>query len=145
MRRVACPPEERHLIWKQLIPLTPIDKTFPDLKVFRLLFNFLLTCASFHPSMAPFSRRTEGPEWLTRVFPPTEDEHKDETLLIWRRLLVPRFLSAVTSGSNPGLVAYQPNLVARQFGLCQLIPKSLYSSPDLLTNILCDQPWSVIQ
>lgn len=129
MRRVVCPPEERHLIWKRLIPLTPIDKIFPDVKVFRLLFTIMLTRADFLPSMPPFSHRTKGPEWLTRGFPPTEDEHRNETFLIWRRLLVPRFLSVVTSGSNLGLVAYQPNLVARQFGICQFIPKSLYSSP----------------
>lgn len=112
MRRVTCPPEERHLIWKRLIPLTPIDKTFPDLQVFRLLFNIMLARANFLPSMAPFSRRIEGPAWFTIPFPPTEDEHRDETFLIWRRILVPRFLLAETSSSNPGLVAYQPNLVA---------------------------------
>lgn len=95
--------------------------------------------------MAPFRSRTEGPEWITRDFPSTEDEHKNETFVIWRRFLVPQFLSAVTSGVNPGLVSYKPNLVARQFGLCQFVPKSLYSSLDILTNILCDQPWSMIQ
>lgn len=145
MRRVACPPEERYLIWKRLIPLTPIDKNFPDLQVFCILFDIMLTRANFLPSMAPFNYRTEGPAWLTRPFPPTEDEHRDETFLIWRRLWVPRFLSAETSSSNPVLVAYQPNLVARQFGLCQFIPKSLFSSQELLTNILCGQPWSEIQ
>lgn len=88
-RRVACPPEERHLFWKRLIPLTPIDKNFADIKVFRLLFTIMLTRANFHPSMAPFSRRTEGPAWLTRAFPSTEDEHKNETFVIWRRFLVP--------------------------------------------------------
>jgi hypothetical protein len=145
MRRVACPLEEQHLLWKRLIPLTPIDKTFPDVKVFRLLFDIMLTRADFHLSMSPFSSRTEGPEWLTRAFPPTEDEHRNETFVIGRRFLVPQFLSAVTSSVNPGLVAYQPNLVARQFGLCQFVPKSLFSSLDILTNILCDQPWSMIQ
>lgn len=117
MRRVVCPPEERHLIWKRQIPLTPIDKNFPDLQVFRLLFNIMLTRVDFLPSMAPFSRRTEGPAWLTRPFPLTDGKHRDETFLIRRRLLIPRFLSAETSSSNPGLVAYQPNLVFRQFGL----------------------------
>ncbi|KAI5394489.1 hypothetical protein KIW84_061232 [Lathyrus oleraceus] len=145
MRRVACPPEERHLIWKRIIPLTPIDKNFPDLQMFRLLFNIMLTRVDFLPSMAPFSRRTEGPAWLTRPFPPTDGEHRDEAFLIWRRLLVPRFLSTETSSSNPGLVAYQPNLVARQFGLCQFIPKSLFSSQELLANILYGQPWSEIE
>lgn len=42
-------------------------------------------------------------------------------------------------------MAYQPNLVVRQFGLCQFIPKSLFSSLELITNILCGHPWSVIQ
>jgi hypothetical protein len=41
------------------------------------LFTILLTRADFHPSMAPFSRQTEGSEWLTKAFPPTEDEHKN--------------------------------------------------------------------
>ncbi|KAI5398847.1 hypothetical protein KIW84_064290 [Lathyrus oleraceus] len=145
MRRVACPPEERHLIWKRLTPLTPIDKNFPDLQVFRLLFNIMLTRVDFLPSMAPFSHQTEGPAWLTRPFPLTYGEHRDETFLIWRRLLVPRFLSAETSSNNLGLVAYQPNLVARQFGLCQFIPKSVFSSQELLANILYGQPWSEIE
>lgn len=95
--------------------------------------------------MAPFSSRIEGPEWLTKAFPPTEDEHKNETFVIWRRFLVPQFLSAVLSGVNPGLVAYQPNLVARQFGLCQFVPKSLFPSLDILTNILCDKPWNMVK
>jgi hypothetical protein len=55
MRRVACPPEERRLIWKRLIPLTPIDKNFPNLQVFRLIFNIMLTRVNFLPTMAPFS------------------------------------------------------------------------------------------
>ncbi|XP_050895889.1 uncharacterized protein LOC127102579 [Lathyrus oleraceus] len=139
MRRVACPLEERHLIWKRLIPLTPIDKNFLDLQVFRLLFNIMLTRVNFLPFMAPFSHRTEGPEWLTEPFPLTDGEHRDEAFLIWRRFLVPRFLSAKTSSSNPGLVAYQPNLVARQFGLCQFIPKPIFSSQELLANILYGQ------
>jgi hypothetical protein len=50
-----------------------------------------------------------------------------------------------TASSNPGLVAYQPNLVARQFGLYQFIPKPLFSSQELLANILCGQPWSEIE
>ncbi|XP_050916401.1 uncharacterized protein LOC127131528 [Lathyrus oleraceus] len=145
IRRVACPLEERHLIWKRLISLTPIDKNIPDHQVFRILFNIMLTRVDFLPSMAPFSHRAEGPAWLTRPFPPTNGEHKDETFLILRHLLVPRFLAAETSSSNPGLVAYQPNLVARKFGLCQFIPKSLFSSQELLANILCGQPWSKIE
>ncbi|XP_050897203.1 uncharacterized protein LOC127104024 [Lathyrus oleraceus] len=145
MRRVACPPEEKNLLWKRLIPLTPIDRTFPDVKVFLLLFDIMLTRTDFHPSMAPFCSRTEVPEWLTRAFPPNEDEHKNETFVIWRRFLVPQFLSVVLSGVNPGLVAYQPNLVARQFGLCQFVLKSLFSSLDMLRNILCDKPWNVVK
>lgn len=145
MRRVACPPEERHVIWKRLIPLTPIDKNFPDLRVFRLIFEIMLTRVDFLPYMAPFCRRTEGPEWLTRPFPTTDEEIRTESFLIWRRCLVPRFLSTETASSNPGLVAYQPNLVARQFGLCQFIPKPMFSSQELLVNILCGQPWSEVE
>ena len=48
-------------------------------------------------------------------------------------------------GVNPGLVAYQPNLVARQFGLYQLVPKYLFNSHELLVDIITDQPFEMIK
>ena len=48
-------------------------------------------------------------------------------------------------GVNLGLVAYQPNLVARQFGLCQLVPKSLFNSHELLIDIISGQPFKIIK
>ena len=46
---------------------------------------------------------------------------------------------------TPCLAAYQPNLVARQFGLFQIVPKSLYPSHELLMDILDDQIWEVVK
>lgn len=95
----------------------------------------MLTRVDFEPSMAPFCNQTEGPEWFTRAFTPTEDADKSESLVLRTHFLVPRFLSVVIVGTTPGLVSYQPNLVPRKFVFCQFIPKSLFPSSDLLQNI----------
>ena len=122
-RKVACPPSQSHIVWQHLLPLTPIDKGSPNPEVFRLLFTIMLTRVDFTPSMGPFYARQDGPEWFTRAFPLTREEDKKNSLILWRHYLTPQFLSTVIFGVNPGLVAYQPNLVARQFGLYQLVPK----------------------
>src|ERR1043165_6936419 len=46
---------------------------------------------------------------------------------------------------SPCLTAYQPNLVARQFGLCQIAPKSFYPSHELLIDVLDDRSWEVVR
>ena len=46
---------------------------------------------------------------------------------------------------SPCLTAYQPNLVARQFGLCQIVPRSFYPFHELLIDVLDDQSWDVIK
>ena len=110
---MACPPAEFHVVWKRLIPMTLGDKTSPITEVFRLLFSIMFTRVDFEPSMAPLCNRPDGPEWFTRAFPPPRNEDKNNSLAIWRRFLVPQFLSVVIIGTTPGLVSYQPNLVAR--------------------------------
>ena len=105
----------------------------------------MLTRVDFEPSMAPICNRPDGPEWFTRVFPPPRNEDKSNLLVIWRRFLVALFLSVVIVGTTPGLVSYQPNLVARQFGLCQFIAKSLFPSFGLLFNITSNQPYDVFR
>ena len=95
--------------------------------------------------MAPFADGKSGPLWLTESFPPVEERHQKRSLVIWRRIPTPQFLSGAITQMSPCLTAYQPNLVARQFGLYQIVPKSLYPSHELLMDILDNQGWEVIK
>ena len=145
MRRVVYPRTECHVVWKRLIPMTPGDKTSPSVEVFQLLFSIMLTHVDFEPPMPPFCNRPDIPEWFTIAFPPPRNKDKNNSLVIWRHFLVAQFLLAVIVGTIPDLVSYQPNLVARQFGLCQFIPKSLFPSFEFLFNITSDQPYDVFR
>lgn len=59
--------------------------------------------------------------------------------------MTPQFLSTIIVGQTLGFTAYQPNLVARQFGLCQPTPKSMYPSYDVLVDITSDEEFEIIQ
>src|ERR1044072_2473822 len=84
----------------------------------------------FVSTMAPFASRNYGPEWFRRRFPPTNSEEEAESYHIWQAFLKPTILSArrAPGEKSYSLVAYQPNLVARQFGLTQLLPRSVFLS-----------------
>lgn len=83
----------------------------------------------FTPSMASFSYRKVSPEWFTRKFPAPEDKDVEESNAIWITFLTPKVLALrLRSARNQVvLLGYQPNLVARQFGLVQILPKPLFS------------------
>jgi len=105
------------------------NRSSPDL--FSIAYNVFLSCDVFTPSMAPFTTRTRGPAWFTKPFSDISIEDEAETNDIWEAYLTPTFLSSkVTSGSPYGIYGYQPNHVARQFGLIQPKPSSLYQSVD---------------
>src|ERR1044072_5277115 len=78
--------------------------------------------------MAPFAGRKYRPEWFRRSFPPTNSEEEAESYQIWQAFLKPTILSArlAPGDKSYSLVAYQPNMVARKFGLTQLLPRSLF-------------------
>ena len=60
--------------------------------------------------------------------------------VVWEAYLTPTFLSSkVTSGSPYGIYGYQPNHVAKQFGLVQLKSISLYK--DDLRQPLIEHVW----
>jgi hypothetical protein len=61
-------------------------------------------------------------------FPPIEG-YEESVPAQWLSYLDPTVLSCriSTTSKDYGLVGYFPNLVSRQFGLTQLIPKSFYS------------------
>ncbi|CAJ2661703.1 unnamed protein product [Trifolium pratense] len=94
---------------------------------FQQYFNTFLNLKKFKPSFAPFVDRPLGPPWFTHRFP-SPPEFEMVTNSIWNAYLMPTVLSCrigLTSGDF-GLVGYFPNLVSRQFGLTQILPKSIY-------------------
>ena len=78
--------------------------------------------------MAPFASQSYGPEWFWRQFPPINPQEEAESHTIWFNFLKPTLTSARLTVGEKGffLFAYQPNLVARQFGLSQPLPRSLF-------------------
>lgn len=49
--------------------------------------------------------------------------------------MIPQFIPALGVGNPSIVLAHQPNMVARQFGLCQITPKSLFPSYEVLAVI----------
>lgn len=85
-------------------------------------------CHEFTSNMVPFATRKYGPEWFTRPFPSSTKNQETESLLIWEAFLTPKLITLRlnSSKSQVTLIPYQPNLVARQFELIQVLPKCLY-------------------
>jgi hypothetical protein len=83
---------------------------------------------TFKETYAPFIERKVGPSWFVLPFPPLP-EFEEFALAQWLAYLDPTVLSCRTglTTKDYGLVGYFPNLVSRQFGLTQLIPKSFYA------------------
>lgn len=78
--------------------------------------------------MAPFVDRTIGPNWFRNKF--TGVSHIFATSIVfWEAFLTPTLLSTrIKLGTHGlGFTSYQPNLMAKQFGLSQMIPTSLYN------------------
>jgi len=102
-------------------------KNWGSQDLFRIAYEALLGCDTFTPLLAPFSNRTCGPNWFTIKFLENKVEEEEETNAILQAYLTPTFLSSrVRSSDSQGVYGYQPNLVARQFGLVQPKPCSLY-------------------
>ncbi|XP_039686475.1 uncharacterized protein [Medicago truncatula] len=119
------------------------NRSSPDL--FVVAYNAFLGWTSFTPSMAPFTTRSHGPSWFTARFPTNSTKEEVDINAIWEAYLTPTFLSSrVTVGSPYGVYSYQPNHVARQFGLIQIKPSSLYKCLDDLRQPLIEHVWRSI-
>ena len=106
-------------------------------ELFSIAYKALLGYDVFSPSLAPFAIRVRGPAWFRKEFPATSIEDEAETNAIWEAYPTPMFLSSRTTTRDPyGIYAYQPNHVARQFGLVQPKPNSLYKCLDNLRQPL---------
>jgi len=100
-------------------------------ELFSIAYEALLGCEVFTPSLAPFTTRIRGPAWFRKEFPATSIEDEAKINAIWKAYLTPIFLSSRTTTSGPyGVYGYQPNQVARQFGLVPPKPSSLYKCLD---------------
>jgi hypothetical protein len=101
----------------------------------QLFFHYFKTLLEFDeitPKNTPFVKRAVGPAWFRRPFPAINPKEEEDTNNIWSMFLTPTILSSRqgVERRHLGLVGYQPNLVARQFGLSQFRPKSLFKNKD---------------
>jgi hypothetical protein len=114
-------------------------------ELFSIAYEALLGCDVFTSSLAPFTTRIRGPAWFRKEFPATSIEDEAEINAIWKAYLTPTFLSSrITTGGPYGVYSYQPNHVARQFGLVQAKPSSLYKCVDDLKQPLIEHVWRSI-
>ena len=114
--------------------MTSSNNDLTQKEALEMYLKFLFRCTSFHPSMVPFSSRPCGPELFTRPFPPVELTQVPESKAIWKAFLIPRIIvSMVGANDAVTLMCYQPNMVARKFGLCQPLPRSFYK----LSVVMC--------
>lgn len=91
--------------------------------------NMFIEANKFSPGMAPFANRSFGPKWFKDPFPGDFPQVAAQSNAAWRAFLTPTLLSfRKEAGSKEyGFMSYQPNLVAHQFGLSQMVPKPLVS------------------
>ncbi|XP_050918350.1 uncharacterized protein LOC127135752 [Lathyrus oleraceus] len=110
----------------QLTPVDDVDILQTSLAKYTLMFS---KRHHFFPLMAPFSSRTHGSSWFTALLEDAVKNTNTKIEDIWRAFLFPRLLVSriLPVKSHVCLLAYQPNFVSRQFGLCQLIPVSLFN------------------
>lgn len=95
-------------------------------------------CYNFTPSMAPFTHMILGHEWFIRKFYAPSKDQEAESLVIWEAFLTPKLLLTRLGQlrNQFTLLSYQPNLVSRQFGLIQIMPKPLFARKNSLISIL---------
>jgi hypothetical protein len=111
-----------------LVRLSPLPLGLNYEQLFLKYFNVFLNLKTFKETYAPFIERVIGPSWFVLPFP-LLPEFEEFASAQWLAYLDPTVLSCRigTTSKDYGLVGYFPNLVSRQFGLTQLIPKSFYA------------------
>jgi hypothetical protein len=117
----------RQIEGTRLVRLVPLPMGLNYEQSFLKYFNVFLGLKTFKEEYALFIKHVIGPSWFVHPFPPLKDL-EEFCLAQWLAYLDPTVLSCRigTTSKDYGLVGYFPNLVSRQFGLTQLIPKSFY-------------------
>lgn len=101
----------------------------PNTSIFMKYLNMFIKADKFSPGMTPFADRNFGLEWSRDPFPGSSAQTAAQSNTIWRAFMTPTLLShKIELGLKGfGFMSYQLNLVARQFGLSQMVPKPLVS------------------
>jgi hypothetical protein len=120
---------KRQVEGTRLALMGPRPRGYSYDQAFLFYFKAFLNLKEFKPNFTPFLHRSIGPQWFIHPFPPLP-ECEEEITDIWRAYLTPTLLSCRfgTASTDFGLVGNFPNLVSRQFGLTQILPKSIYSN-----------------
>jgi hypothetical protein len=112
----------------RLVRLASLPRNLNYEQQFFRYFKIFLNLKTFKKEHAPFIERIIGPSWFVLPFP-SLPEFEEFVSAQWLAYLDPTVLSsrAGMTSKDYGLVGYFPNLVSRQFGLTQIIPKSFYA------------------
>ncbi|GAU41478.1 hypothetical protein TSUD_239540 [Trifolium subterraneum] len=107
--------------------LIPRTRGLTYQQLFLQYFEAFLGLKEFKERFAPFVDRQVGPSWFIHLFPPLP-EFEEYQNAVWSAFLTPTVISCRfgLKSTEFGLVGYFPNFVSRQFGLTQLLPKTIY-------------------
>jgi hypothetical protein len=122
----------REVEGQRLVRLAPRSLDQDNRRLFIRHMKMFLNFSKFLPRHAPFVERKYGAAWFVEDFPAFDPDNEDEVNEVWRAYLEQTVLSCRIGGNSNqyGLVGYQPNCVARQFGMSQIRPKSFFEKPD---------------
>jgi hypothetical protein len=124
--------DSREVEGQRLVRLAPRSLDQDTTRLFMKHMKMFLNFDKFLPRHAPFVERKYGAAWFVEEFPAFDPDNEDEVNEVWRAYLEQTVLSCRigTNANQYGLVGYQPNCVARQFGMSQIRPKSFFESLD---------------
>jgi hypothetical protein len=122
----------REVEGQRLVRVAPRSLDQDSGRLFIRHMKMFLNFDKFLPRHAPFVERKYGAAWFVEDFPAFDPDNEDEVNEVWRAYLEQTVLSCrIGANANQyGLVGYQPNCVARQFGMSQIRPKSFFEKQD---------------
>ncbi|GAU21460.1 hypothetical protein TSUD_32910 [Trifolium subterraneum] len=111
----------------RLARLIPRTRGLTHQQLFLQYFDAFLGLKEFKERFAPFATRQIGLSWFIHPFPPLPESEEYQNA-VWLAFLTPTVISCRfgLKSTEFGLVGYFPNFVSRQFGLTQLLPKTIY-------------------
>ncbi|GAU34569.1 hypothetical protein TSUD_29150 [Trifolium subterraneum] len=118
---------KRQIEGVRLARLIPRTRGLTYQQLFLQYFEAFLGLKEFKERFAPFADRQIEPSWFIHPFPPLPESEEYQNT-VWSAFLTPTVISCRfgLKSTEFGLVGYFPNFVSRQFGLTQLLPKTIY-------------------
>lgn len=133
----------------RLAQLTPNDEGKSLRPTFLSYVMMFARRHEFTSNMALFAARKYGSTWFKRHFPSPAKKQETKSLLLLEAFLTPKLITLRLHPSKirVTLIAYQPNLVAQQFGLVHSLLKCLYEKKSnlLLYNVIHNETTVVKQ